>query len=130
MRQKYITVFIRLFYLLAIIGSIYLIGKGILAYFLYRTIQLQRFIVGIIFFGSCLIAGLIFLSANYKGLIIDNESLSRRNSAIAIFSLIFSLCSLFVSLYYKVKPEIKVMGYIGFIFFGIGAMILLKKRRS
>lgn len=125
---KYTTVFKKIIYTITILGSIFLIVKGLIAYFVLKYLSLQQFILGILFFGTCLIVGILFLTSEYGGLFIDMGRLSKNKTIfIAISSLIFSFCSLYTALFYKLSFELKIISYIGFLFFGIGSVVLLRK---
>jgi hypothetical protein len=96
-----------------------------------RCLSLQKFILGIIFFGTCLVIGIIFLTSEHRGLFIDRVRLSKNKSIlVAIASLIFSFCSLYVALFYKANFELKIIPYISFLFFGIGGVVLLVKGKQ
>jgi len=104
-------------------------------YFSLQKATLSQAVLGTLFCGSCILAGLVALTLKDPGtrwFIVDAKHLNTTQSCIlATGGLLFAVCSLWLA----IQTDIPVLGhpigrmilYIGFFFFGWIAVITLKR---
>ena len=117
--------------ILGLLVSVSFIFAGLYVY-LFKGAPIQLLIITILFFGTCVVAYVIYLINIYKSkkwFIINSAELSKKqNMIMAISSLIFSICSLWIALVIDLHIILRAILVIGFLFFLAGPIILLKKQ--
>lgn len=102
---------------------------GLYGHYYLKRLSFQIMLADILFFGAGIIMSFLSIKTNSYKLLIDPKNFNRKQQNIlALCCISWGICCLLLTQTGNFSSVRKVTFYIGFIFFGIGGLILLFKK--